>query len=209
MNSTDLSVSEFTRDLASASPAPGGGGAAAISAAMAAALTAMASGLTAENRRFAQLKEELSSLSDRCRTLSRQMLLGIDRDAEAFLPLAEVFRSDRSQPDYFQRRDRAALAACQAPQEMLDLCTELGGLLEQAAENCSATLLSDIGCAAILCKAAVQCLALNIYVNLSLLSEGAGGPALRQAAEDRVKSLSERMDRILGPVCEHLKGKVK
>ena len=60
---TDRTLSEFTAQLASASPAPGGGGAAALTGALAASLAAMAANVTAATPRYADRTDALAPLA--------------------------------------------------------------------------------------------------------------------------------------------------
>ena len=82
----DLTLSDFTAQLASAQPAPGGGGAAALTAALAASLTAMAANVTAANPRYAERSDALRSLIDACETQRTTLLALIEADAAGFLP---------------------------------------------------------------------------------------------------------------------------
>ena len=59
---TDRTLSEFTAQLASAQPAPGGGGAAALTGALAASLAAMAANVTAANPRYADRTDALAEI---------------------------------------------------------------------------------------------------------------------------------------------------
>ena len=52
MELAELTVRGFTEEIASASPAPGGGSAAALAGAVGAALTAMVSGLTLGRKKY-------------------------------------------------------------------------------------------------------------------------------------------------------------
>ena len=71
----DLTLSDFTAPLASAQPAPGGGGAAALTGALAASLTAMAANVTAANLRYAARSDALRALIDACETQRTTLLL--------------------------------------------------------------------------------------------------------------------------------------
>ena len=70
----DLTLSDFTAQLASAQPAPGGGGAAALTGALAASLTAMAANVTAANPRYAERSDALRALIDACETQRTTLL---------------------------------------------------------------------------------------------------------------------------------------
>ena len=87
----DLTLSDFTAQLASAQPAPGGGGAAALTGALAASLTAMAANVTAANPRYAERSDALRSLIDACETQRTTLLALIEADAAGFLPLQKAY----------------------------------------------------------------------------------------------------------------------
>ena len=57
MELAELTVRGFTEEIASASPAPGGGSAAALAGAVGAALTAMVSGLTLGRKKYEAVQE--------------------------------------------------------------------------------------------------------------------------------------------------------
>ena len=58
----DKSITEFALDLASAAPVPGGGGAAAVVGALAAALGSMVGNLTVGKKKYAQNEPRLLEL---------------------------------------------------------------------------------------------------------------------------------------------------
>ena len=70
---TGRSLSEFTAQPASAQPAPGGGGAAALTGALAASLAAMAANVTAANPRYAGRHDALTTLAAACETQRRAL----------------------------------------------------------------------------------------------------------------------------------------
>ena len=78
---TGRSLSEFTAQLASASPAPGGGGAAALAGALAASLGAMAANVTAANPRYADRTGALSAMAAACDAQRTALLALIEADA--------------------------------------------------------------------------------------------------------------------------------
>ena len=208
MTSDEQTVSSFVRDLASPSPAPGVGGAAAVAASLGSALAAMAAALTSRNKNYASLQEELEGLSSECEMLSRCQLECIDRDAEGFLPLAAAYRTDRNAPDREQIIQQAARTACEAPLELLRLSGKLCGLLERLLPNCSPSLLSDAGCAAVLCRAGADCASMNILVNLRLMHDAPEALVLREQTEAVLAELRARLDRIRSSVESKLKGEV-
>ena len=91
MDDTLRSCREFTEVLASDAPAPGGGGAAALTAAIGTALGGMVAALTVGKPRYAAVETELRSVMADCDALRQQLLAQVQADAEGFLPLAAVY----------------------------------------------------------------------------------------------------------------------
>lgn len=170
----DGSISEescrgFAAALASPAPAPGGGGAAALMGALAASLCSMAALLTAGRKKYASVRGQCEALAAAAQEESRALTELIDRDAEGFLPLREAYALPKDLPDRAEKLRAAALLACRAPMEMLRRCGETAALLERAMELTSPALISDVGCGAAACQAALEAAAMNIYVNTRTL----------------------------------------
>ena len=180
----DLTLSDFTAQLASAQPAPGGGGAAALTGALAASLTAMAANVTAANPRYAERSDALRALIDACETQRTTLLALIDADAAGFLPLQRAYAIPKDDPTRAARLADAAHTACLAPLAMLEHCEQVALLLPAALSTASPLLRSDVGCAAALCRAAAEAAAMNVFVNTGLLT-----PDERTVTEARAEHL--------------------
>ena len=114
----------FTGLLASASPAPGGGGAAALTAALGTALGSMVGALTAGKKSYAPVEEEIKAAMTALEALRLQLLDMVQKDAEGFEPLAAAYKLPKETPDREEILERATLRACQAPVEMMELCCQ-------------------------------------------------------------------------------------
>ena len=178
---TDRTLSEFTAQLASASPAPGGGGAAALTGALAASLAAMAANVTAANPRYAERTDALATLAAACDAQRTALLTLIDADAAGFLPLQRAYAIPKTDPE---RAAALADAASQPPLDMLAHCEPVARLRAAVPEAASPLLRSDVGCAAALCRAAAEAAAMNVFVNTGLLA-----PADRAETEARAEHL--------------------
>lgn len=168
-NLSEKSCMDFCAALASDAPVPGGGGAAALSGALAASLCAMAARLTMSKPAFADRAGEINALVTQADDLRLRLLRLIDGDAEGFLPLSQAYSIPRDQPDRAETLRRATLAACQAPAEMMEALAQCTALLETLLQNCSRLMLSDVGCAAALCAGALEAAAMNVFVNTKSL----------------------------------------
>ena len=188
---TELSLSAFAAELGSRAPTPGGGGAAALCGALAAALAAMAARLS-ENAE----KPALPALIERADAQCAALLSLIDRDAADFAPLSAAYRIPKDAPGRRETIRVSTLLACRAPLEMLRSAAATAELLVELRPLCKALLLSDLGCAAQLCRAAMECAAMNLFVNTRTLPDE--GEAQAMAAE--AEALLARWV----PVCETL-----
>lgn len=169
MNTKDKTLEQFSSELASSAPAPGGGGAAALAGALAASLASMAANLTVGKKKYADVEALMVSSVERCACLRLKLLGLADRDEECFLPLAEVYSLPKDSPGYEERRREAVLTAASAPFEMLKTAAETAELINGLADKVSRLMVSDAGCAASLCVSAAECAAMNVLVNTRLL----------------------------------------
>ena len=181
---TGRSLSEFTAQLASAQPAPGGGGAAALAGALAASLAAMAANVTAANPRYADRHDALATLAASCDAQRTTLLALIDADAAGFLPLQRAYAIPKDDPTRAARLADAAHTACLAPLAMLEHCEQVALLLPATLNTASRLLRSDVGFAAALCSAAAETTEKKKMVNTGLLA-----PDDRAATEARAARL--------------------
>lgn len=201
---TEKSCLAFAGELASSAPVPGGGGAAALTGALGAALGAMAGRLTADKPSFAPKAEEIRALVLRAEAL-RQALLGlVDADAEGFLPLSGVYSLPKDDPNRAALLRTATLTACAAPARMAEVLADCVSLLEALRHNCSKLMLSDLGCAAALCGGALEAAAMNVFVNTRSLPEDGEARRLKtrtarllEEYRPRARRLSEEITAIL------------
>ena len=70
-----------------------------------------------------------------------------------------------------------------AAEELLNLCGETAALLGQLREEASPLLLSDVGCAAASCRAALLSACYNVYVNTASYPEDGEAQRLNRLAE--------------------------
>lgn len=191
----NLTCGAFTAALASAEPTPGGGGAAALAGALAVSLGAMAVNVTARNPKFSETAPELLALAEDAERLRAEMLVLIDADAAGFAPLAAAYALPKDDPDRAAKRSAASERACAAPMDMMHCCCEIAKLLDRALVQSSKLLLSDIGCGAALCRAALVAASMNVFVNTG---------AVESTARLRIEAEAEHMLAQCVPLCDRL-----
>ena len=163
------SCREFVAALSSAAPIPGGGGAAALVGAIGTALGNMVGALTVGKKKYAAVEEEIRTLMRACDELQKSLLEQVAADARGFEPLSKAYGIPREDPGREKALQIAAMAACDAPIRIMELCCRAIEAISVLAQKGSRLAVSDAGCAAAMCKAALQSASLNVFINTKLL----------------------------------------
>ncbi len=177
MSLKDLSLARFIELLASGSPTPGGGSAAALAGALCAALGAMVARLTVGRKkyqdRWAVMEKALAELDELC-----DRLQGLaDQDVEAYNQVMAAFRlpkeTEKEKADRDDAVEAAIKAAALAPLETLEALSRLPGPIGTVLTQGNANGLTDAGVAVQLMIAAAKSAAYNVRVNASSLRDRA------------------------------------
>ena len=171
----ELPVTEFTLQLSSKAPVPGGGGTAALVGALGAALGGMVASLTLGKPKYADVEDEVQELKVAAYRLQKDLLELVEKDAEVFAPLAGAYRMASGTDEEKAEKNRVMQAclkqASLAPLEIMEKCAETLVLLEKFAEKGSVLAVSDAGCGAALSKAALQAAWLNVRINIRIIDD--------------------------------------
>ena len=92
--------------------------------------------------------------------------------------------------------EEALNRACAVPLEIMAACCEGITLAEEYAAKGSVLALSDAGCAALFCKAALQAAGLNVTVNTRLMADKARAAALNAEAAALLADFVSKADRV-------------
>ena len=183
----EQSCTSWLADLASSKPAPGGGGAAALVGAVGVSLGAMVGSLTIGKKKYADVEEEMKTLVERSKELSLKLQSMVKADAEAFLPLSDAYRMLSGTEEEKAAKDaaiqEALTGATEVPLNILMLCADAMELMVEFQKKGSRLALSDAGCGAAMCKAAMESAKLNVYINLKLMKD-----------EEKVRQYQAKMD---------------
>ena len=177
MDMTLASCREFVSVLASDAPAPGGGGAAALVGAIGTALGNMVGSLTVGKKKYAAVEEEIIALKAKCDALQTELLNQVEADEGNFLPLAKAYGIPKDDPTRDTVMEEATIIACSTPMKIMELCCEAIDCIAVFAAKGSRLAVSDAGCGAVCCKAALQAASLNVFINTKSLKN-------RDVAED-------------------------
>ena len=187
MDMTLATCREFVEVLASDAPAPGGGGAAALVGAIGTALGNMVGSLTVGKKKYADVQDEIIALKAKCDELQKQLLDQVEADEINFLPLAKAYGIPKDDPTRDKVMEEATIIACSTPMKIMELCCEAIEAIKVFAEKGSRLAVSDAGCGAVCCKAALQSASLNVFINTRSLKN-------REAAEEMNKKANDMLD---------------
>ncbi|MBQ8589196.1 MAG: cyclodeaminase/cyclohydrolase family protein [Firmicutes bacterium] len=183
----EQSCTSWLADLASSKPAPGGGGASALVGAVGVSLGAMVGSLTIGKKKYMNVEEEMKELVERSNVLSLKLQSMVKADAEAFLPLSDAYRMPSATEEEKAAKDQAIqealTGATEVPLNILILCADALDMIVEFQKKGSRLALSDAGCAAACCKAAMESAKLNVYINLKLMKD-----------EEKVRRYQTKMD---------------
>lgn len=202
----EKSCADFTAALASRAPVPGGGGASALVGALGTALCAMAGNLTLGRKKYAAVEGDIRAVVEAAEGVRQRLLELADEDAASFAPLAQAYAIPKNDPRHDGVLESATLGACIAPLEMMRQCGAAVALLEETLEKGSAMLVSDVGCGALCCGAALESAALNIYMNTRTLRDRAKVAELEGEADRLLRAYGPRARRVADAVTQRLRG---
>lgn len=166
----NLSVTGFADELASESPAPGGGSVAALCGSLSAALSAMVANLSFEKKGFEKLRPVMSETAEKGQLLKSRFLKAIDEDTAAFNKIAAAARLPKDSPGSQERRlkamEDAQKEATLVPFSVLEMAKDAVALAEIAAGKGNPNAASDAGVAALTARACADAALYNVLINL-------------------------------------------
>ena len=211
MEMSDLSCAQFLAQLASKAPTPGGGGTAALVGAAGVALGNMVGCLTTGKKKYAAVEADIQALNARAEALRLELEALVQADADAFTPLAAAYGLPKDTPE--QAAHKAAVleaaldGASAVPLQIMEKCAEGIALAGQYAAKGSVLAVSDAGCAAVLCKAALQAASLNVFINTKLMADRSRAAALDARADALLAEFVPRADETFTAVSGKLRNK--
>ena len=206
---TDLKSTEFLTALASSTPAPGGGGGAAMAGALAAALASMVANLTIGKEKFAQQEPEVKTLLEEAEQV-RQRLLGlVEDDAAVFNSFMSCYKLPKATEEEKAARANAirsaAKQAAEVPLAIARASYKVLTLADRLVRIGNPGVITDGACSALLARAALRCAEYNVRINLGLTKDEAYNQSVQEELNNLLKTAEEleadalaATDRVLG-----------
>ena len=190
-----MKVNNFLYELASNSPAPGGGSVAALAGALGAALTSMVCNLTVGKDKYADVEDEIKSILKKSESIRKKLTKLIDKDTEAFNDVIKAFKMPKETEKQKEARSKAIQegykTAAKVPFETANICGEIFDLAKIVAEKGNKNSITDAAVSALMTKAGVESAILNVKINLGSIKD-----------EKFVKNISSKIDK-LEKIAEH------
>ena len=198
-------IAHFLDGLASSAATPGGGGAAAISGAMGAALVSMVCNLTIGKKKYVEVEAELKEVLAKSEDL-RGVLTGmIAEDVTAFDAVMGAYAlpkgTDEEKAGRAGKIQEALRTATDVPLACCRACRAVIDLAAIAADKGNLNVISDAGVAVLSAHAGLRSAALNVYINAKGLED-------RAFADARLREL-ETLLADAGPLTERVYEVVK
>ena len=184
---TELTLSGFAAELATDSPAPGGGSVAAAAGGMAAGLVAMVCRLSLGRAGLEDRQAGLEQALARSGELRAELMVAVDRDTDAYLDVVTAYRlpkeTDQEKAVRSAQIQVAIRNAADVPLATAEACLEVLRTIEIVCGGFNSAAASDLGVAAQMAATGVAGGVLNVEINVpSLKDEAARGALLARAA---------------------------
>lgn len=163
-------LKKYLDDLAANLPAPGGGSAAALTAATGVALISMVANFTVGKEKYKSVKEEMKRVLTSVEELRDKLTGLVDEDVAAYKKISSAYKLPKESAEDKRKRKTAIQqglkGALAPPLKICRLSYEAIKLCPAVAEKGNLNLISDVGVAIELLQAAFQAALLNVGINL-------------------------------------------
>lgn len=179
-------LSDYVDAVGGGDPFPGGGSVAAVSGALAAALTCMVATLTLGRQRYAEAEEEMRGVAQECTQLATDLQTLAARDSEAYAEVTDARRLATTTPEEAAHRSQAIEAAlfsaARVPLEVARLAERVITLISIVAQRGNSNAITDAGVAALMVNAACAGAVYNVRINVKALGNAPGARELAESA---------------------------
>lgn len=171
----NMQLTDFLEELASDSPAPGGGSVAALSGALAAGLLGMVCRLSIGKKGAEEHQEKFEAVLAQTDKIRLDLQALIDLDTVAFNDVMAAFKMPKSSDEDKATRSHAIQAAfiqaVDVPMRTAQSCRELLSLALEIANIANPNCISDLGVAGQSAFAGVQGAMMNVRINLPSIKD--------------------------------------
>lgn len=184
----NLTLKQFSEAVSSKDPTPGGGGVSAAVGALAASLGEMVTNLTFGKKKYLEYTFELTDIRKELEILRINLLGCINKDAQAFEPLAKVYALPKDSEGYEEKMEECLRKAAEPPFLVLKYAARIIELDERLGQIGSKLAVSDAATSVMLAHGVLYAAYVNVLVNTRLMRDRDRADYLN---EESVKILDE------------------
>ncbi|MHC4322430.1 MAG: cyclodeaminase/cyclohydrolase family protein [Planctomycetota bacterium] len=174
---SELTIKEFLEKIASDSPTPGGGSAAALSAALAASLAAMAANLTIGKKGYDDVEDEMKSVAQDALRLKSKLVSAIDNDSDAYKDVVTAIKLPGNTEKEKRHREKriqsglkqATLVPMAVAEDAIQVMELAGKMVTKGNKN----TITDGAIGVMMAKTAVLSALYNVKINLRAIKDKA------------------------------------
>jgi formiminotetrahydrofolate cyclodeaminase len=173
MKLIDMKLIEFSNEVDSPSPAPGGGSVSAYSGILGVSLALMVGHLTVGKKKFNEkdpaIKDAFIASIQKLKNIKEALIPLVDLDTEAFELIMKAYKLPKDTNDEQSERKkaivRATLEAIHVPQQVASLSLQALASLDMILKHCNPSTISDLGVAVLHLASAVEGACMNVRIN--------------------------------------------
>ena len=200
----EMKLAEFLDETASKEPVPGGGSVAAMSGAVAAALTEMVANLTIGKKKYAEVEEEMQSIVQEANSLRIKLLQSIDDDAASFNLVMQAFKMPKETAAQVNLRkiqiQNTTKKAALVPLEVAENAFSMMKMIAKVVEKGNAMAVTDGAVAAMMARTAVLGALYNVKINLASIKDQEFVAQINKKVERLEAEVVTKEKEILGKV---------
>ncbi len=204
MELSRMTLKEFTKELASDSPAPGGGSVAALCGALGAALSVMVTNLTIGKEKYRDVWDEMGKVQREAKELQTRFLSLMEQDSEAFNTFFAAMKMAKDTEEEKTLRtakmQEGLKEAALVPLETLTACQLLAELALTATRRGNGNAVTDAATAALLARTAAMAAAYNVRINLG----GIKDEAFVTTTRGEIEGALSRIEKTVSDVERHI-----
>ena len=212
MKLIDMSVADFTNEVDSNSPAPGGGSVSALASDIGVSLARMMAHLSFEKKKFEQLnektKEEFKARFDKLGEIRKELSTLVDKDTESFNEFMKVVKMPKETEEQNQLRAKAiqeaTIFSIEVPYKTASLSLEALRLLDFLIKNGNQNAITDIGVGTLMLSAGMEGAILNVKVNLGQIKDKQIYDKYRDGCKEILSEGNEIKDNIISNIHKQL-----
>jgi len=163
------SYEELLEEIASKSPAPGGGSVGALSGALGASLVSMVCNLTIGKKKFRDVEDDFKKVLEEAVALKNELLFLSKEDVKAFNDVMAVFKMEGEEKE--KMLQDAYQGAANVPLLTARKCLRVMELSDFATEKGNPNTITDAGVSALMAQAGFRGAVFNVRVNLKYIED--------------------------------------